>query len=129
MGMTLPFHGFAAQDQVMGQFAGLSPFAPRKGVLSRSERRQTEDRVSNVLGIVFAQSKRALCSFAWPTGSNAMKALFGWIVGVCGLTFLTIAVLAQQPAGQEEGVEVQTRGPIHEAFAQPGLQKQGTSPV
>ena len=34
-----------------------------------------------------------------------------------------------QQQNQQEGVEVLARGPVHEAFAEPTMRRQGTSPV
>src|SRR5437899_1931384 len=40
-----------------------------------------------------------------------------------------LALRADEPAGPEEGIEVQTRGPVHEAYAQPSLASPEPGPV
>src|SRR5207244_8484655 len=70
-----------------------------------------------------------------------MKALCASLFGALGLWALSIGGTSGQEKGldpraglaqtesKQEGIEVQARGPVHEAFAQPVIRGQGPSPV
>src|SRR5438552_1016372 len=57
-------HSVTAEDSLVSHFAKLSPFAPRKGVLSRSERRHYRRFVAmgvrrSKIGLILLESREA----------------------------------------------------------------------